>query len=433
LHDGKKVVEQFETLINPERHIPYHITSLTSINDKLVADAPRFYEVAKQIVEITEDAIFIAHNASFDYNFIRNEFKRLFYEYKRKTLCTKKLSRKLMPGLKSYGLGSLCKNLGIENHSRHRASGDAEATVKLFEHLINIKENPEEISLQGLNSNLSKEQIINLPDEPGVYYFLDEKKELLYIGKSVNIRQRVISHLNNNITKRAIEMKEKIRYVNYELTGSELVAQLLESDEIKQHRPFYNRAQRRSVFSYGLFMYTGEDDYIRLVIKRINKAEMPLTSYASAEEGRNHMVRIVNEYALCQRFCGIYKTKGACFHHQIGQCKGACVGKEKPEKYNDRVIDAVSNYTYRNKNFFIVDDGRNTDEFSVIKVENGRYMGYGYIHTDAVETGLDILHDIIQPFDDNWDTAISTPMLLKRDWISFTILFNHSMIIKMLR
>lgn len=406
LYDGEKIVDQYETLINPERHISYYITGLTGISNKMVADAPRFYEVAKKIVEMTEDAIFVAHNASFDYNFIRSEFKRLFFEYKRKTLCTKKLSRKLMPGLKSYGLGSLSKYLKIDNKARHRAGGDALATVCLLEHLLSIEKHPEEISLRGLNSNLPEEMIMNLPEEPGVYYFFDEKEELLYVGKSVNIKQRVISHLNNNLTKRAIEMKERISQIHYELTGSELVAQLLESFEIKRLKPPYNRAQRRTIFNHGLFMYTASDGYVRLSIEKIRKDKLPLTSYASAQEGRDHLIRLIAEHELCQRFCGIYKTDGACFHQQIGQCKGACKGMEPPDEYNDRVIDAISKYIYKNKNFFIIDDGRTDDEVSVIKVENGKYIGYGYTNIDNVDQNADILHDIIKPLNDNKDIQV---------------------------
>ncbi len=415
LFDGGKIVERFESLVNPECHIPYNITALTGINDKMVQDAPKFYEVAKMIVKMTEDAVIVAHNASFDYNFIRSEFKRLFYDYRSKTLCTRKLSRKLMPGLKSYGLASLCKHLGISNHARHRAGGDALATTELFQHLLGIEKDVENVSLRGFHSNIPGEEILKLPEFPGVYYFLDADGHILYIGKSINIRKRVMSHMTNNTTGRALEMRDRAHHISFELTGSNLVAQLLESSEIKKHKPLYNRSQRRSIFIYGLFSYTGSDGYIRFSIEKIRKGQLPLTSYSSAGEGKDYLVRLINEFDLCQKLCGLYKTKGACFHQQIGQCHGACIGEESPDKYNDRVIDAISKYMYINKSFFIIDDGREQSEVSVIKVENGRYIGFGFAGIGAIENNNELLHDVIKPYDDNKDVQVIIKGYLRRN------------------
>ncbi len=323
VHDGEKIVDRFETLVNPECRIPYNITALTGISNKMVADAPVFCEIARKVVEITEDTTIVAHNAAFDYNFIRNEFKRLFYDFSRRTICTKRLSRKLLPGMQSYGLGSLCKTLGINNHARHRAGGDALATAMLLEYLFKIENDIINLPLRGLHSSLPKEDILNLPESPGVYYFLDEHHNLLYIGKSVNIKNRVLSHLHNNISKRELELRDRIAHVNYELTGSDLVASLLESSEIKKHKPVFNRLLRRSSFRFGLYSYTGADGYIRLSVEAIKGERLPLTSYGSREEGRNHMVRLISDYELCQKLCNIYKSKGACFDYHIGACNGA--------------------------------------------------------------------------------------------------------------
>jgi len=154
IHDGEKIVNHFESLVNPGTRIPYNITMLTGITDEMVREAPEFPEIARKIVELTEDCILVAHNAAFDYNFLRYEYKRLFFDFKRKTLCTKKLSQRLLPELKSFGLGQICKALDIQNHARHRAGGDARSTVKLFEHLLNLDRDPENISLKDLKSNI---------------------------------------------------------------------------------------------------------------------------------------------------------------------------------------------------------------------------------------------------------------------------------------
>lgn len=138
IHDGTRVVNEFVTLVNPEKNIPAFITGLTGITNKMVADAPKFYEIARELVKLTENTIFVAHNAGFDYGFICEEFRQLGYTFKREKLCTVKLSRKLIPGLRSYSLGRLCSELGIPVHDRHRAAGDAMATVKLFEILVDL-------------------------------------------------------------------------------------------------------------------------------------------------------------------------------------------------------------------------------------------------------------------------------------------------------
>lgn len=140
IHDGEKIVDEFSTLINPETYIPSFITRLTGINNDMVATAPKFYEVAKKIVLITEGCLFVAHNAPFDYRFIQEEFKRLGYNYQRQTMCTVRMSRKIIPGMGSYSLGNLCQNLGITINNRHRAAGDALATTQLLEILINKTE-----------------------------------------------------------------------------------------------------------------------------------------------------------------------------------------------------------------------------------------------------------------------------------------------------
>ncbi|MCK9399656.1 MAG: exonuclease domain-containing protein [Bacteroidales bacterium] len=423
IHDGEKVVEKFESLINPECRIPFHITALTGISNKMVAEAPHFFEVARQIVELTDGKTIVAHNASFDYNFIRCEFKRLMYDYTRRTLCTKKLSRKLMPGIQSYGLGNLARILNITNPARHRAAGDALTTVSLLEHLLKIENKLEEISLKGLHTKLSLEDIKQLPETPGVYYFHDENGDIIYIGKSVNIKSRVMSHLNNNDHRREIEMRERIASVTHELTGSDLVASLLESAEIKKHKPVFNRSLRRSLFQYGLFSYTGQDGYIHFTVEQLKGDRLPLTSYSSRKEGVSHLQRLLDEFNLCQKLCGLYTSSGGCFDHHMGICRGACVGNESPSDYNDRVIDAISKYTYKNKNFFIVDDGRFDYECSVVKVENGRFVGFGYIELDEIGGNAGILHDIIRPFEDNRDAHVIIRGYLRKNHFEKMIVY----------
>lgn len=413
LHDGNKITGEYKSLVNPEKRIPFQITGLTGISNRMVNNAPRFCDIAKEIVTLTENRIIVGHNVSFDYRFLRAEFKRLFYDFKRKTLCTKKLSRKLMPDLKSYGLGSICRDLNIIIEGRHRAGGDALATVQLFEHLRSMEDDLLKLSLKGLNSNLDKQIIDKLPEATGVYYFVDENGKYIYVGKSLNIRDRILSHLSNNNTKRAMEMRDRVVDIQWKHTGSELIALLLESDEIKRHKPVFNRQQRRTSFQYGLFCLTDLKGYKWLQTKRINGDEAPLTSYTSQKEARAHLQYLVDEYGLCQKLCSLYPASGACFYHQINKCQGACVNRESPNDYNAKVDEAIEKYIYRENNFYLLDKGRKDDELSVVKVCNGSYQGFGYIGKNEADN-LQLLNESILPYADNKDIQVIIKGFLRK-------------------
>jgi DNA polymerase-3 subunit epsilon len=405
IFDGEKIIDEYTTLINPERPIPPHITNLTGITNAMVADAPRFYEVARDIVLKTDNSVFVAHNAAFDYGFIKNEFKSLGFEFERQTLDTVRLSRKLIPGHASYSLGNICRDLGIIIEGRHRAAGDALATVKLFELLINIAGNgaieKKEFAfaaMGGQNPLISK-----LPAETGVYYFNDSTGNLIYIGKSINIKQRAIQHFNNAGGRRAIEMRQKITDISFELTGSELIAMLLESEEIKKHKPLFNRAQRRSIFNYGIYTSYNHMGYITLKLERNNqKLGVPLTTYATLEEGRSHLFRLIDEYQLCMKLCGQYNTDGACFHHGISKCKGACIEAEPASDYNTRALSMIGRFNFQSSNFMIVDKGRDDSEKSLVWICNGKYMGFGFLSNEWVGN-TEQMTDCIKHFTDNRD------------------------------
>lgn len=411
-HDGTKIVDEWSTLINPEKNIPYFITGLTGITNEMVADAPKFFEVAKEIVERTENHTVVGHNVAFDYSFIKSEFKQLGFEYKRDTLCTVKLSRKIIPGHKSYSLGKICKDLGIVINDRHRAAGDALATVKLFELLLKEQNGSGEINLiqepagryKNLNEFLTVDDIENLPEECGTYYFYDENKQLIYIGKSKDIRHRVLSHLGNTTTKKAMEMKKRISSISYELTGSELIALLKESGEIKEQKPMYNRAQKRSTYYWGLYTSKDEYGYITFRLQKISETpDDPVTCYNNKKEAREALTRMVGNHWLCQKLSGLYQTDGACFHHSIRQCNGACIQAEAVSTYNKRAEALLDDLRLDRGNVLIIDKGRSADERSLVRIEKGMYMGYGYISVNDSYLSIDQMLESIKPGLDNRD------------------------------
>ena len=431
LHDGEKITGEYVTLVNPERNIPYFITNLTGITNEMVENAPRFYEVAKTIVELTEGRKFVAHNARFDYSFIRQEFKSLGYNFSRKLIDTVALSRKLYPGYRSYSLGNICRELKIEISGRHRAAGDALATVRLFEMLLE-KDREMNGSRSGLirNSRISKlnpkldlSKIEIIPEEPGIYYFYNDDGDLIYIGKSRNLLQRITTHLSNNTSNRAMEMRDLIADIDWEATGSELIALLKESFEIKDNKPFFNRAQRRSGFQWGIYSSTDKTGYINFRYLPVSTRENPLSVFTSRERAKSKLAGLVETYGLCQKLAGLYEADGPCFQYHVGICKGACCGKEKPADYNERAAKAADEFIFSKRNFFIIDKGRNEEEKSAVKVINGKYAGYGYFNINDMGFGLTAVHDCIRSSPDNRDIQVILKQYLRRNSVEKIIEF----------
>lgn len=386
LHDGQKELDRYHTLINPEERINPFISRLTGIHDADVHEAPKFYEVAKDIVEFTKDTVFVAHNVSFDYGVIRREYRRLGYDFRLPHLCTVQTARILIPGHKSYGLKNITKALGISLNGHHRAINDTEATAELFEILFkNDQDNSlnnfikREINPKVLHPQLDVNALDDVPNKTGIYRFYNDKDELIYIGKSIHIRKRIEQHLKNSKTAKAIEMRQMIARIEHELTGSELIALLLESSEIKKHQPIYNRAQRTVNFSHGLYIHTDQKGYKNLSIKKNSVAEQPIMTFTSVQNGKKYLSYWLEEFELCQRLCGLHKSNSACFNYTIKACNGACVGEEDAAGYNRRVDALIDDLSFNKSSFLVLDKGRNSKEYGFVLVENGQYSGYGFI------------------------------------------------------
>lgn len=406
--DGEKIVDQFISLVNPEREIQPFVVNLTGINSKMLRNAPKFYEIAKRIVEITEDCILVAHNAKFDYRILKTEFKRLGYGFNRKTLCTVELSKQLIPGQESYSLGKLSRALGIPVSDRHRASGDAQATVKLFKMLLH-KDLEKYIIKDAINSEINpkikpnlKRIIDKLPNTTGVYYIHNEQGQIIYIGKSKNIKNRISQHFTSNTTK-SKKIQIQAAAVTYEKTGSELIALLKENEEIKRNKPIFNRALKAQLFTHGLYSFVDKNGYINLSLEK-NKDDKAITTFTSRQSGKQFLINAVEEYNLCQKLTGLYPTKTACFNYSIRICNGACIKKESAEDYNQRIHQFISKYSYDNKNMLIIDKGRDVDERSVIYIKNGVFFGLGYFDLNHQITNLNILESIITPMENNRDS-----------------------------
>lgn len=400
--DGETIVDEFTSLVNPNALIPTHITALTGIDNAMVADAPTFAEIADNILSITKDTIFVAHNVNFDYNVIRNEFKAIDIDFRRKKLCTVRLSRTLIPGFKSYSLGKLCKSLSIHISDRHRARGDAAATVILFQLLLTKDE--AEATFQQFLKRESKEATLpphlpskifeDLPTQPGVYYFKNKKGKIIYVGKAKNIQKRVLSHFYNK-SKKELDLCRETADIDYELSGSELIALLMEDAAIKHHYPQYNIASKRAPKRFAIFEYADRRGVRHLAINDAKIIQDPLIVFYNIRDCRTYLERLCMQFELCPKYCHLQENVQECSHFMIQSCKGICKNEETVETYNERVQQAIGHSKESSQNVVIKQKGRNSNEEAFVIVKNGLYLGYGFIdhdlqisHTDELEHHL---------------------------------------------
>jgi len=290
--DGHEIVDQFISLVNPEIPIQPFVVKLTGINNDMLKSAPKFYEVAKRIIEITNDCVLVAHNTAFDYRILRAEFRRLGFDFNKQTLCTVELSQKLLPEQPSHSLGKLVRALGIPMADRHRASGDALATLKLFQLLL-AKDTEKSIVQELIKTEVLKgitpklySIIESVTSNTGVYYIHNEECKIIYIGKSKNIKKRINQHFTG-IDKKSIKIQSQVFKVTFEETGSELIALLKESEEIKIHKPIYNRAQRKTLFNIALYAEEDKNGYLTLQLQKADGRKKEITSFSTLQEAKN--------------------------------------------------------------------------------------------------------------------------------------------------
>ncbi len=398
-HDGLQTGKEFRTLINPVRNIPSYITGLTGITNEMVLTAPRFEEVAQDILAMLEGKVFVAHNAHFDYSFLKKEFEQVGITWQTKKLCTVRLSRKIIPGLRSYSLGSISESLGIKINNRHRASGDAEATVKVFDVLIQRDKDGQIAKALKRNSgetilppNLPKQDFDSLPAKAGVYYFLNARGSVIYVGKAANIKKRIAGHFSGDAREWSKQnIRNEIHHIRYELTGNEMLALIFESQEIRRLWPKYNQAQKYRVEEWGIYAYEDRNGYLRFSVNTVMRGSQPLVRLSSKGDAWNFLWEKVHAYELCPKLCGLQVTKGLCFQHQTGECHGACQEIESPKKYNKRVSKMLDTLQQKGESLVIIGKGRTQHEKSLVLVKEGTYYGHGFVERkQALETFNDV-------------------------------------------
>ncbi|AWA28925.1 DNA polymerase III subunit epsilon [Flavobacterium magnum] len=382
IHDGEKVIDRWETLVNPEKDIPLPIFALTGINNEMVRHAPVFDEVAGKVFELLSGRIFVAHNVNFDYSFVKHQLGQSGFTWSAKKLCTVRAARKIRPGLGSYSLGNLCRALDIAIENRHRAGGDADATATLFSQLLQWDSECEIGKMlrkasqeQRLPPNLPREDFDQLPEKPGVYYFYNEAKKVVYVGKAVNLKKRVASHFTGHkITPQRQHFLRDIYSISFEVCATELMALLLECTEIRKLWPVYNKALKRFEAKFGLYDYEARNGYRYLAVGKLRKHQSCIQTFYHEYEAVHTLLGLVDDFRIDQRFC-IY---GKPAEGEL-PVKHASTNLPAPEQHNLRVAAALNSLSQARPSFAIVDKGRHADERSCIWVENGMFYGMGYV------------------------------------------------------
>ena len=403
IYDGENVIDRFETLVNPQKEIPLAIFALTGITNEMVRDAPIFDDVAEQVFELLSDRIFVAHNVNFDYSFVRHQLEQAGLKWTAKKLCTVRAARKIKPGLGSYSLGKLCQSLDIPLENRHRAGGDADATAVLLSRLLEwdtageiekmIKKNAQD---QRLPPNLPPEDFEKLPEKPGVYYFYNEAKKVIYVGKAINLKKRVASHFTGHkINSQRQHFLRDIYSISFEVCATELMALLLECSEIKKLWPTYNRALKRFESKYGLYQYEARNGYKYLGVGKLAKHQTCIESFNAIYDGINLLRSLAVQFEIDLRFCKFGPAAEAAL------LKQDLTDFPEPDLHNRKIENAIDFHMNNRPSFAVFDKGRAADERSCIWVENGHFYGMGYLASDETFMELSAVKECVTPYESN--------------------------------
>lgn len=404
IHDGTSIIDRWETLVNPQKEIPLPIFALTGINNEMVRDAPIFDDMSEKVLEMLTDRIFVAHNVNFDYSFVRHQLEEAGFKWTARKLCTVRAARKIKPGLGSYSLGNLCRSLDIPIEHRHRAGGDVDATTILFSRLLEWDSEKEIEKMvkktsqdQRLPPNLPPQDFEQLPEKPGVYYFYNQAKKVVYVGKAVNLKKRVASHFSGHkITPQRQHFLKDIHGISFEVCATEFMALLLECTEIKKLWPVYNTALKRFEAKFGLYDYEARSGYRYLAVGKLNKFQACIQAFNNINDGINLLRNLAVQFELDYRFCKYCVEGEKEVIPQYDQTNLPNVAY-----HNEQVENAIDFVVKNRPSFAIIDKGRTAEERSCIWVENGHFYGMGYITSDVMITEASEIKDYVIRYKSN--------------------------------
>ncbi len=404
VYDGIKVVNSYSTLLNPQQSIPLGIQTLTGITPEMVREAPVFREKAEEIRDFLGDHIFVAHNVNFDFSFVRSAFSSCGVDYNPKRLCSVRYARKVEKGLRSYSLKNLCAHFNINNEAAHRAWGDAFATAKVLGNLLEkdkdgqwqylIKKNSGEFNLP---AHLPSDEYKKLPEAPGVYYFKDQSGKPIYIGKATNLKKRVASHfISDKETKRSQAFKREIYHIDFEETGSELLASLLEDNEIRQYWPKYNSAQKKPKKKFGVYAYQNQKGVNMLAVNQVTRQMGFIKEFFTLHEAQTWVMQMVHKYELDAAYCGFPFSE---IEHEASL-----------EQHNDRLESMIKDNQESAQSFVIKTKGRSMDEDGFALVNDGQLAGMGFVpHSSDIRS-----HDDLRDYMRELHNSITTQGIVNK-------------------
>lgn len=355
LVENGAVIEEWCSLVNPGTPIPPEIQALTGITDAMVRKAPTFAALKDEVLNRIGDCVFVAHNARFDYGFIKNEMRRLGAKYTADVLCTVRLSRRLQPEHAQHGLDAIVERHGLVAEGRHRAMGDARLAWQFLHKMA--CEYPQDITgavkallrIPSLPPQLAPDALAGLPEGPGVYVFYGVSELPLYIGKSVNLRDRVRAHFSSDhMSANDSRLALEIRRIDFEETAGELGALIRESQLVKRSTPLLNRLLRRNseLTFLRLRDLTRPPEFVKLADFDLADTADLYGPFSSRSRAREVLSALAAEHALCWRALGVQRGDGACFARQLKRCRGACVGEESVMQHHLRLLPALSAYRF---------------------------------------------------------------------------------------
>lgn len=409
--EDNRVVREFSSLINPQAYVDPVIESLTGITLHELENAPTFYEIKDDIKSLLAGSVFVAHNVRFDYGFLRNEFKRYGDTFSSKHFCSVKLARKLYPGFRSYNLDSIIERFQILCEKRHRALDDAKVIWEFYKKsLLSFGQEKIEGAIDfvvrrpSIPLALKQRDLENLPESPGIYIFYAGDGAPLYIGKSINIKERVLSHFSNDYLS-PVDMKisQQVASIETMQTAGELGALLLEARLIKSMQPLLNRKLRYARKMIVLLKSKNEEGFHCVVEKdaeMITKEDVEniLGVFRSIKQLRDFLFSLAKEYALCPKLLHLEKTSGYCFYYHLGICKGACSKKERILQYNLRFDEAF--YTHKVKPWYF-------DKPIIVKEEGEKMEGHvidKWCYLGSLQSESERLEDMKREYTFDYDT-----------------------------
>lgn len=384
--DGYKVIQEYETLLNTGYNIPSDITALTGITTEMCENAPVFESIASELYHLLHDKIFVAHNVNFDYSFLFEAFKRAGFRFLPPRICSVKLSRKAFPGYRSYGLGNICKSLDIEIEHRHRAGGDARATAKLFHLCVNEMGLESVLKFGGnkrlkvnLPAGVSYETIEQLPNTPGIYYFLNSTGKPLYIGKARQLQKRVMQHFEPKTGKLRLDL-DKIVNIDFEESGSETLALLMESEAIMKHWPEWNKAAKNPYRQYAIHCYPTAGGSLRIQTEKRGSANAAHNSFSRLSDARASMFKLIADFEICT---GLAHSNINC---AVPECYCKWEEPKRTKEHNKRIQKAMDKYhAAAGAELVLVGRGRSEGEKALIGVRQGCVYGWGFALEDTTE------------------------------------------------